>query len=319
MAERLVCVLGGSGYIGGHIISRLEQGGMGAVVPTRRRHRSRHLLTHPAVRLVEADVLEPGRLASLLGGVSAVINLVGILNESGHDGSGFRRAHVDVTAAALDACRGAGVRRYIHMGALGADATNGPSHYQRTKGEAEALVLGAGGRDLDVTVFRPSVVFGPGDNFLNQFAALLRLSPGVFPLPTPGALFQPVYVGNVAEAMVGCLDRRETFGKRYDLVGPKRYRLDELVRFVASCIGSRCRVIGCSDRVSRLQASIMGRLPGKPYSMDNYLSSTVDNISDHDGLAELGIEAVPLETVAPTYLAGGRARLYDRLRRQAGR
>lgn len=319
MVEQSVCILGGSGYIGGHIIHCLEQDEISVVVPTRRRNRSRHLLTHPSVRLVEADILEPGRLEALFVGVDAVINLVGILNESGHDGSGFRRAHVDVTVAALDACRAAGVRRYLHMSALGADAVNGPSHYQRTKGEAEALVLGEGGRGLDVTVFRPSVVFGPGDNFLNQFASLLRISPGVFPLPTPAALFQPVYVGDVAEAMTGALESSETYGKRYDLVGPRRYRLDELVRYVGQCIGSRTRVIGCSDRFSRLQAAIMGRLPGKPYSMDNYLSSTVDNVSDQDGLAELGIEVTALETVAPSYLAGGRARTYDKLRKRAGR
>ena len=316
--EKRVCVLGGSGFIGRHLVGLLQHEGYRVRVPTRRRQRSRHLLVNPAVELVEGDLFSDGVLDRLFEGVDAVINLVGILNESGPAGEGFRRAHVTLTELALAACRRAGVPCYLHMSALGADV-DGPSLYQRTKGEAERLALAANDGQLAVTVFRPSVVFGPEDSFLNRFAALLRLAPGVFPLPSARTRFQPVYVGDVAQAFLRALQDDRLAGQSLDLVGPNRYTLLELVRLVADWSGSRCRVIPAPDALARLQARVLGLLPGKPFSMDNYLSATVDSISDHNALPELGIHPTAVEAVAPGHLSGGRTARYDGHRRHAGR
>ncbi len=314
-----VCILGGSGFVGRHLANRLVQHGISARVPTRRRERSRHLLVLPTLELIEANIHDPAALTELCRGSSAVINLVGILNEAGSDGSGFRRAHVELTEKALRACREAGVQRYLHMSALGADAEHGPSHYQRTKGEAERLALAAHGTDLDVTVFRPSVIFGPGDSFFNRFAALLRMAPGVFPLPTPRARFQPVSVGDVAEAFARSLLREDTFGERLELAGPQRYELIELVRYTATVAGLRRLVYPSPDWLSRLQARVLGKLPFKPYSYDNYLSASVDNVATHNALPGLGIHPASVEAVVPGYLAGGVRNQYNVYRRLARR
>jgi len=319
MRMQRVCILGGSGFIGRHLANRLREHGINSRVITRRRERSRHMLVIPGMELVEADIYDQAALTAQLKGVDAVINLVGILNEKGSDGSGFRRAHVDLTRIAIAACREAGVGRLLQMSALGADADNGPSHYQQTKGEAENLAMEAHGKELAVTVFRPSVVFGPGDSFFNRFAGLLKFSL-VFPLPTPEARFAPVFVNDVTEAFARSLTDRNTFGKRYELCGPRVYTMRELVRYTAETAGLKRMIIGCNDKLSRLQARALQLVPGKPYSMDNYLSSTVDNVCTQNGLPELGIQPTSVEAVVPRYLSGRSARMqYDLFRRSAGR
>lgn len=272
----------------------------------------------PGLELVQEDIHDPDSLRELFRECDAVINLVGILNEKGFDGSGFHHAHVALTEKVLEACRANGINRLLHMSALGADADSGPSFYQKTKGEAERLVLGA--QDLDVTVFRPSVIFGPDDNFFNQFETLLRLSPGVFPLPTPKARFSPVYVGDVVQAFTDALTDRDTFGQSYDLCGPNTYSLEELVRYTGEKAGLRRAVWPMNDRLSRLQARVLQRIPGKPYSMDNYLSATVDNVCGVNNLPELGIKPTAIEAVVPAYLASKTERArYNQFRQTAGR
>ena len=320
MRVRRVCILGGSGFIGRHLVNRLQAHGINARVSTRYREGCRHLLVVPGLELQQLDVEDAGALEQAIAGCDAAINLVGILNEKGDDGSGFRRAHVDLTRRIIEACGRVGVRRLLQMSALGANAKLGPSHYQRSKGEAENLALEANGKNLAVTVFRPSVVFGPGDSFFNRFATLLRLGP-VFPVPTPSSRFAPVYVGDVTEAMVSSLEREETFGRSYDLCGPKTYSMRELVEYTARTAGMRRLIIGCSDRFSRLQARVLQRLPGKPYSMDNFRSSQIDNVcSRGNGLEELGIAPTAIEAVVPGYLSNTSQRMrYNRFRQTARR
>ncbi len=301
MRMQRVCILGGSGFVGRHLANRLHDRGIHSRVPTSYRERTKQILVVPGLELMQADVHDPQRLRELFEECDAVINLVGILNEKGFDGSGFHHAHVELADKVIAACRDTGIRRLLQMSALGADADNGPSHYQRTKGEAERRVLAAAG-DLDVTVFRPSVIFGPEDNFFNQFAGLLKLSAGVFPLPTPKARFSPVYVGDVASAFVAALQNRDTFGKSYDLCGPETFTLEELVRYTAQTAGIRRVIWPCSDRLSRLQARVLQRIPGKPYSMDNYLSATVDNVCSVNNLTDFGIQPTALDAVVPGYL-----------------
>ncbi len=325
-----VCLLGGTGFVGHRIAARLAESGHGVTILTRRLSRHRDLLVLPTVRLVEGDVYNPVFLRRTFAGdvlegvatrmqasvgpgkkpvapMDAVINLVGILNERGHSGAGFVRAHAELPALVVEACRAAGVKRLLHMSALGA-SLDAPSHYLRTKAMGEDAALRADGTDMRVTCFRPSVIFGPGDSFTNRFAALLRLAPAFFPLACPDARFQPVYIEDVAQAFVLSLDLHKTFGKRYDLCGPKVYRLRQLIAYIAQLRGRRTRIVGLGTSLSKLQAAVLEFMPGKPFSLDNYRSLQVDNVcaqgAEGNVLTEVfGITPTSLEQIAPAYLA----------------
>ncbi|HET7673965.1 MAG TPA: complex I NDUFA9 subunit family protein, partial [Gammaproteobacteria bacterium] len=254
-------------------------------------------------------------LAREFSHADAVINLVGILNEKGHKGEGFRHAHVELTRKVLAACRRCGIERLLHMSALGA-AADAPSHYLRTKAEAENLLPMTADGVPATTVFAPSVIFGPDDTFINRFVQLLKLSPGVLPLPFPDARLAPVYVGDVADAFVTALTRRDTFGRRYALYGPRTYTLRKLVTYAAKITGTRRLIVGLPDWAARLQANVLEYAPGKPFSRDNYLSFKAGGVEAPSGLRELGIEPTALEAEAPNYLAADNQRgRYNRYRR----
>ncbi len=312
-----ICILGGTGFIGGRIASRLAKAGHRITVLTRHRERHKSLLVIPQVSIVEGDVHNLGVLRAALQGMDAVINLVGILNERGHSGAGFRIAHADLAAKIVEACRQTRVSRLLHMSALNAD-TNGPSHYLRSKGVAENLVHNAAGENFHVTSFRPSVVFGPGDSFLNRFAGLLRKIPYAFPLACPQARLQPIYVEDLAQAFTGALDKPATFGQGYNLCGPRIYTLEELVDYVGRCIGIRRRIIRLNNTQSWLQAAIMGLVPGKPFSLDNYRSLQIDSVCNKAMAPILDIVPTALETVAPDYLTSD-DKHYAQLRKIARR
>jgi NADH dehydrogenase len=317
-----VCVLGGSGFVGRHLVARLARDGYRVRVLTRRADRHRELRVLPTVEIVEANVYNEEVLAkhfgAFLGRRGAVINLVGILNETRRPGSRFRDAHVDLPQSIVDICRQTGVRRLLHMSALKADAQRGPSDYLRTKGRGEAIVLGADG--LDTTVFQPSVMFGADDAFFNRFARLLALSPGVFPLACARARFAPVYVGDVAAAFVQALDDPRTHGQSYPLCGPRSYTLAELVAYTAQLTGRRRWILPLGARLSWLQGLLLERLPGQPFSRDNYRSTLVDSTCDGPFPALFGLTPTAIETVVPGYLgARDPNSRYDRLRRHAAR
>ena len=299
MTRATVCILGGTGFVGRHLAARLAQQEFDVKVLTRSCARHRELLVLPSVALVETDVHDAASLRREFAGCDGVINLVGILNERGHRGRGFRQVHVELARKVVDACRANGVPRLLHMSALNADET-GPSHYLRTKGEAAALALAAD--DLQVTVFEPSVIFGPGDSFINRFAALLRRLPAIFPLACPQARFAPVYAGDVAEALVRSWDMRASFGRRYRLCGPRTYTLRELVKYTAGVMRLRRAILGLPAWAGWLQALCMEWLPGKPFSLDNYHSLSVDSVCGSDGLAAFNITPLALEAVVPGYL-----------------
>jgi NADH dehydrogenase len=306
MRQRRICILGGSGFIGRHITRRLAAAGHEVTIITRRRERQRDLLVLPTVQLVQGDVHNPTLLQRQFEGQDAVINLVGILNEPGHDGKGFERVHVLLADKVAHACRHSGVPRLLHMSALHASLT-APSRYLRTKGLGEKLVFESAGPHLHVTAFRPSVIFGEQDSFTNRFARLLRLAPGVFPLACADARFQPVYVDDVAQVFVDSLDRHSTHGQRYDLCGPRSYSLRELVEYLASISGRRCRVLGLNRRLSWLQAALLEYVPGKPFSLDNFLSLQVDSVCQAGFPAVFGLTPTHLEDVVPRYLGTQRA------------
>lgn len=299
MRTKTICILGGAGFVGQHLVRRLGQSGWHCLVPTRRPHRHRDLKLVQHLSLVPVPRLDQATLTEQFAGCDAVVNLVGILNEEGS--STFERVHVELVRELTAAAQEADVPRLIQMSALNADATGGGSAYLRSKGAGEDLAHQAEG--LQVTSVRPSVIFGRSDSFFNRFASLLELTPGVFPLACPDARFAPVWVGDVCEAIARALDDSRTIGRRYDLCGPRVLSLEELVEQTASWIGRRCLLIGLNDRASRWQAKLFERLPGKPFTMDNYWSMQTPSIcGEHDGLLELGIHPSDIETIVPTYL-----------------
>jgi NADH dehydrogenase len=299
MRTKTICILGGAGFVGQHLVRRLGEAGWQCRVPTRRPHRHRELKLIQHLTLVPVERFDSATLHELLNGCDAVVNLVGILNEDG--GTTFERVHVELVRELTLAAEQAGVQRLIQMSALNADASGGASAYLRSKGAGEDLAHQAKG--LEVTSVRPSVIFGRGDSFFNRFASLLELTPGLFPLACPDARFAPVWVGDVCEAIARSLDDPGTIGRRYDLCGPRNFSLQELVEHTAHWTGQRCLLIGLNDRASRWQAKLFERLPGKPFTMDNYLSMQTPSVcGEHDGLLELGIHPTGIEIIVPTYL-----------------
>jgi uncharacterized protein YbjT (DUF2867 family) len=299
MRPLTIAVLGGTGFVGSHLVSRLIRDAHQVRVLTRNRDRHRELLVLPGLELVDGDVHNPAVLAQSFRGCDAVINLVGILNERGRSGAGFSRAHAELTRKVVGACRSVGVGRLLQMSSLRA-AENAPSHYLRSKGRAERTVREQSGQ-LAWTIFQPSVIFGPGDGFMNAFAALLRLSP-VVPLARAGTRFAPVFVGDVVEAMTRSLADHTTHGATLQLCGPEVFTLAGLVRYVATVLGRRRLVVGLPDALGWLQAAVLDFVPGKPMSLDNFRSLELDSVCSNDGLARLGMDATSLRGVVPGYL-----------------
>jgi uncharacterized protein YbjT (DUF2867 family) len=308
-----VLVLGGSGFVGRHLVPKLVAAGHRAIVPTRSRERARSLFPLPTCTIVEADIHDRAALAKLARGTDAVVNLVGILHESARES--FARAHVELPRNAIAACRDAGVRRLVHMSALNA-APDGPSRYQRSKGEAEALVADSG---LDWTIFRPSVIFGRGDSFLSMFARLVRLMP-VVALASAEARFQPVWIGDVVHCFARAVDDARTVGQRYDLCGPNVYTLRELVAKVGEISGHPRPIVPLGAALSSLQARVLEMLPGTLMTRDNLASMTQDNVCNCPFPPVFDVAPASIEAVAPAYLAPAAIRSrYDDFRAHGGR
>lgn len=308
-----VLIIGGGGFIGSAIARQLaahSTQGTRLLIPTRRREALRHLWLLPACDVVQADVHNDADLNALVARADAVINLVGILHgdkpaagQPRSYGSRFDRAHRLLPQRIVAACLRHRVRRLVHMSALGADP-QGPSMYQRSKGDGEALVMQAHGPELAVTALRPSVVFGEGDSFLSMFKTLLALFP-VMPLAGAKTRFAPIWVQDVAQAFVQALQRVPTFGQTYDLVGPETFTLAELVNLVGVWSGHPRLVVGLPDPLARVQAAMMQLLPGEPLmTADNLDSMRVDNISPNPAavmtmVRELGVDPTPLSRLGP--------------------
>jgi len=282
MKIKQICILGGGGFVGSHLAAQLAKTGVSILIPGRRRFDLRHLDVLPTVTTVEADIHEPAQLERLFQGCDAVINLVGILHGSAAE---FEQVHAELPAKIIAACRATGVRRLLHMSALGA-ASDSTSLYQQSKARGEAAVLAAS--DLHPTVFRPSVIFGPDDRFLNLFAKLLTLTP-ILPLAGAGARLQPVHINDVARAFTLSLDDPETWGQAYNLCGDTPYTLQELVRLTATARGLKRFILPLGEAASYAMATAMEFMPGpKMMTRDNCRALRSDNLCPEGYPARFG-------------------------------
>lgn len=344
MSFERICILGGTGFVGSALISELAARGKQVRVLTRRREHAKHLILLPTVEVVEANVHDGRVLARQFSGCDAVINLVGILHESVRGRvdkpqarrGDFHENHVELPRKIISACAENGVARLLHMSALGADPTSRAA-YQRSKGAGEALVREAGlaasanpgtlagakftaRRGMQVTILRPSVIFGPGDSFLNLFARLLRQLP-VVPLACPAARFQPVFVGDVAKAFADSLDDLDTFGATYDLCGPTEFSLMQLMQYLQKTLNVHNRLIPLNDRLSYLNAWLLEMKPGaKLMTRDNYYAMQTPNVCRGGNPPPPSWHPHSLEALAPAWLGGVAARSnYGAYRNQAHR
>ena len=305
-------ILGGTGFVGRHLVQRLAHDGHAVTLLSRNLGPHYNRLLPPGVVLREIDVYDHVALQSAIAASDAVINLIGILNESGDNGRGFRQVHVELTRTLIAACQLAGVPRLLQMSSL--NAGRGHSYYLASRGEAEAAVKASA---LRWTIFQPSVIFGVGDGLFTRFAALLKLAP-VMPLARASAKFAPVHVGDVVEAICRSLGDSRAFGEVYELYGPEVFTLAEIVRMTARQLGLRRLVLPLPDVLGRLQALAFDVVPGKPFSSDNYRSLLSDSVGGIDGLYRLGITPVRVAEVLPDILGGhdSRQSRYDRYRKR---
>lgn len=303
VAQPNVLLLGGSGFVGRAFCEQWLRAGAGTAaitVPTRRMPHALPLQAMPGITVIEADVHDPAQLRHLLAGQQVVVNLIGVLQG---DAARFDAVHAELPRKLAEACQDTGVRRVVHISAIGA-SSEAPSQYLRSKAAGEAALHAA---PLDLTILRPSVIFGDGDHFLNLFAGLQKHLP-VLPLAGADARFQPVWVDDVACAIIKAVADPATIGHAYELAGPQEMSLAELAHLAGRIAGHERPVLPLPAALARIEAFIMETLPGEPLlSRDNLASMQVANVATpgRPGLAELGIRPQSIEAVAPEYLAPG--------------
>lgn len=310
-----VVVLGGSGFVGSALVTKLDAAGYEVTVLTRRRDRAKHLFLLPNVRVVSCDVFDDAALSNALIGAQVVINLIGILNQNRR--LSFNAAHHQFPNRVANICVQLGIKRLIHMSSLGA-TLNAPSLYLQSKAAGESA-LAEYSHLLNITIFKPSIIFGRQDRFINLFATLIKYCPLIL-LAKPKAKFQPIWVEDVASCFVASINDVETYGKTYELAGPTVYRFKELLEVIMQTTQRKRPMIGLSDRLSLAQGFLMEWLPIKLMSRDNVRSMEVDSVSHAPFPPIFNIAPTPLESVIPDYLNNENPRgAYDDFRTAAGR
>ncbi len=298
--RRVAVVFGGTGFIGRHVVARLARRDYVVRVVTRSAEAVRPLVTAGLVGQVVPLVANPfddAALARALAGATAAVNLIGILSER-REGD-FARTHGALPGRIAVAASAAGRGRLVHVSAIGA-AADSPSLYARSKSEGEAAVLSAFPR---ATILRPSVVFGPEDRFFNRFAGMARVLP-VIPVAGGETRFQPIYVGDVADAVAAALEREDAPGRTYELGGPRVATFRALLEEMLEIVGRRRRVWEMPAGFADFQAGLLQRLPNPPLTRDQLLLLRRDNVVGDGalGLPDLGVEATAMESVLPRYL-----------------
>ena len=313
MAYSNFILLGGSGFIGKQLAFALANRGYTVTIPCRRPHRNKELLVHPNIRVIEANVFDSEQLDSLCQNQHAMVNLIGILHERKRDD--FRRVHIDFIKTLVDACTRHNIKRFLHLSALGADQATGTSRYLRSKGEGENLLHTFGRKDLQVTSFQPSVVFGKNDQFINQFAAILKLCFGFFPLACAQSKLAPVYVGDLVEKIVNSIDDKSTHSQRYPVCGPEVFSLKQILELIVKAMDSSCRIVPLGNTASKLQARVLQNLPGKLFTMDNYRSLQTPSVCKEGELCSTSLS----QYIKDFSILFSNKKHYDRFRQQIPR
>ena len=315
MTIKTVSILGGAGFVGSHIVAKLDSAGYHVKILTRRRESAKHLFLLPKVQVIECDVMNNHALKQALMGSDAIINLIGVLQEDKKNT--FEQIHHQLPRRVAQICNDLSIKRLLHMSALQA-SNNAPSQYLKSKAAGEAAVSEFN-KKLAITIFKPSVIFGRNDQFINLFANLIKFLP-VIVLAKPNAKFQPIWVEDVASAFVNAIQNTATYNKTYDLGGPKVYTLRELLQKVMGFLGKKRPIIGLNDSLSTAQGFMMEFLPVKLMSRDNILSMQVDNIASQKIAPELDVNPTELDVIVPEYLNDTSSRsAYDGFRTAAGR
>lgn len=315
MTRKTICVFGGTGFVGSHLADALTRAGFNVRIPTRHRERYRELTVLPTVDVVNANIYDDQTLANVLRGCVAAVNLVAILNERRR--GDFDRVHVELPRRMIAAARKAGVERFIHMSALNASAQRGPSGYLHSKGRGEDYVHAAADKNFNVTTLRPSVIFGPGDHLFNRFANLLRMAPVFFPVVCARARFAPIFVEDVARAIVKCLQEPATASQRIDLCGPQVMTMEQIVAYTNQVTGAKRVLLPLGDTASKWAARALN-ITGV-FTVDNYLSTLVDSVC-RDSASSFVDPLTSVEAVVPYYIARhGQRADYDRHRYHARR
>jgi len=278
--QKKICVLGGTGFLGQHLVPKLIASNYEVQVVTRKK----------------VDVHDLNKLTEHVRGSDIIINLVGILNEKGHNGDGFYYNHTKFTEKVINACVANGIRKILHVSALNA-STNAPSFYLKSKGEAEHILRMFSSDKNQVVIFRPSVIFGNGDGFFNRFVNLLRFIPLVFPLACANTRFAPVFVGDIVDCITQSLENTSQPYTEYNLCGPNEYTLRQLVAYTAALMGKNIFVLPLPMLVSKMQAMLMEFVPGKPFSIDNFNSCKLDSVCSDSYNCRTKIE-----DVVPSYI-----------------
>jgi len=299
-----VAIIGGSGFVGRHLAHRLHTDGHRVTVLTRQAPPILSSEQMP-IRVVQVDSQSTAALTEALSGITTLINLAGILHQCGQQS--FNAVHAELPARLVQACTTAGVARYLHMSALRADMNQPPSAYLRSKARGEMMAREAP-QQLAVIIFRPSIIFGEGDNFFGQFAKMLRWMP-VFPLVCPNARFAPVWIDNVAGAFSTVINQPAQPGLReaYNLCGPGSYSFRELIRFTAGALGLPRLIVGLPNWMAKLQGRVLQHLPGPLFTLDNYDSLQSDSVCECNDLERLDIKPVALEAIMTSLLAKKRS------------
>ena len=306
MRNRLITVFGGTGFIGRHVVRRLAARGARILVPSRDPARGTHLQPMGGVGQIvieRADLASEEALARVVQGAHAVVNLIGILYETGRQT--FAEVQGELPGRIGRAAAAAGAARLVQISAIGADLQSA-SAYARSKAEGERAV-----RDAfpDATIMRPSIVVGPEDSFFNRFAAMARLLPALPLIGGGRTRFQPVYVGDVADAIVAALEWDVARGQTFELGGPQVYSFAQLMRYLLQVIGRRRLLVPVSFELATWQARMLELLPVPPLTRDQVELLKTDNVVGADALtlADLGVTPTPIELVVPDYLARYRA------------
>lgn len=319
MRNQTIAIIGGTGFIGGNIACELARRDYRIRVISRRRERNRRLLVIPRLELLEADVHSAASLSAALHGCDAVINATGILQQRSHAGESFADVHQQLPEKVAEAARFNRIKRVLHISALGADE-NAPSEYLTSKAAGEELLQSQASSGMEITSFRPSAVFGPGDGLFSLLELAVKFSPFLLPLAGGNAQLSPVYVNDVSTAVVNCINDPQSIGQRYELCGPRRYTLVELAQYVASLLSLKRHVIALPDSLANIQAQILGLIPGSPLSPDSLRSLRANADCESNGLEKLGITPNSVESILPSYLNGGLAeQQFRQFRTSAGR